>query len=83
MNIVPVDNDDLERLLLARNPSFQALMARAQESIRTGKTLPSDEFWRLAHARAAARAASPAPFPSSLSTPAIAEPRVDYRTSEE
>jgi hypothetical protein len=58
MRIAPLDNDDFERLLLARNPRFQALMAQAEESIKAGKTLLSDDFWRQACARADARAAS-------------------------
>lgn len=82
MKTATLDNDDLERLLLARNPRFQALMAQAEESIRTGKTLPSDEFWRQAYQRADARAASQATSPSPTSVPAIAEPRVEYQTDE-
>jgi len=80
--LAPQDNDDLERLLLARNPRFQALVAQAEESIKAGKTLSSDEFWRHAYARADARAASQATAPSASSAPAIAEPRVEYRTDE-
>lgn len=75
-----LDNDDLERLLLARNPRFQAIMAQAEETIKAGRTLSSDEFWRQAYARADTRAASQATSPSSA--PAIAEPRVEYRTDE-
>jgi len=81
--LAPQDNDDLERLLLARNPRFQAIMAQAEESIRAGETLSSDEFWRQAYARADTRAARQAASPSASSAPAIAEPRVDYRTAEE
>ncbi len=82
MNFAPFDNADLERLLLARNPRFQALMAQAEESIKAGKTLSSDDFWRQAYARVDVRAASQATSPSPTSVPAIAEPRAAYQTDE-
>jgi hypothetical protein len=83
MNFAPFDNDDLEQLLLAHNPRFQAIMAQAEESIKAGKTLSSDEFWRQAYTRADARAAGHEGAPSRVVAPAIAEPRVDYHTAEE
>lgn len=83
MRMATLDHDDLERLLLARNPRLQALMAQAEESIRAGKTLSSDEFWRQAYARADARAASQADPLCASGAPAIAEPRVEYRTDSE
>jgi hypothetical protein len=83
MRISPLDNDDLERLLLACNPRFQALMAQAEESIKAGKTLSSDEFWRQAYARADARAASQAPSSAPSAAPTIAEPQVEYQTDTE
>jgi hypothetical protein len=82
MRMATLDHDDLERLLLARNPRFQAIMAQAEESIKTGKTLSSDEFWRQAYARADARAPGQAAVPSPSTAPAIAEPRVEYQTDE-
>lgn len=77
------DHDDLERLLLARNPRFQALMAQAEESIKAGRTLSSGEFWRQAYARADARAASQVPSSSASSPPANAEPRVECQAMNE
>ena len=76
--LAPRDNDDLERLLLARNPRFQALMAQAEDNINAGKTLSQDEFWRQAHLRADARAASQDVASSRTAAPAIAEPKADY-----
>ena len=35
--LVPEDEDDLERLLLARSPRFQALLNRSRRSIKEGK----------------------------------------------
>ncbi len=44
--VAPVDDDDLERMLLARSPRFQALLNKSRQSIKAGKGLPRDEFWK-------------------------------------
>ena len=44
--IVPTDDVDLERLLLARSPRFQAMLGRSRKSVKAGRTLKPDEFWR-------------------------------------
>ncbi len=62
---------------------IQALMAQAEESIKAGKTLSSDEFWRQAYARADAHAEGQATAPFLSTAPAIAEPKVDYTTNDE
>jgi prevent-host-death family protein len=49
--LAPVDDDDLESLLLARSPRFQALLDQSRRSVREGKGLPSDEFWEAAEGR--------------------------------
>ena len=46
--LAPVDDDDLERLLLARSPRFQSLLAKSRASIRTGKGATHAAFWRAA-----------------------------------
>lgn len=46
--LVPLNDEDLEDLLLARSPRFQALLARAQQSIAAGKAIPEATFWQLA-----------------------------------
>ena len=46
--LAPVDDDDLERLLLARSPRFQSLLAKSRASIRAGKGLTHAAFWRAA-----------------------------------
>ncbi|MBM3300997.1 MAG: type II toxin-antitoxin system Phd/YefM family antitoxin [Deltaproteobacteria bacterium] len=40
-----VDDADLEGLILARSPRFQALPDRARESLKAGKGLSRKEFW--------------------------------------
>jgi prevent-host-death family protein len=46
--LAPVDDDDLERLLLSRSPRFQSLLAKSHRSIRAGRGLTEEEFWTLA-----------------------------------
>jgi prevent-host-death family protein len=41
----PLDDDDLENILITRSPRFQAMLAQSRESIRAGKGLSEEEFW--------------------------------------
>jgi prevent-host-death family protein len=48
--LAPVDDDDLESLLLARSPRFQALLDKSRDSLKAGKGLSSGDFWKaVAH----------------------------------
>jgi hypothetical protein len=53
------DDDDLERLMLGRSPRFQALLDRSRESIKEGKGLSENAFWRAVRKRAQERKAAP------------------------
>lgn len=44
--LAPDDEDDLERLLLSRSLNFQKMLARSRSSIRAGKGIPHDMFWK-------------------------------------
>jgi len=44
--LAPKDNDDLERLIVAHSRRFQALLAKSQKSIKAGKGVAHDEFWK-------------------------------------
>jgi prevent-host-death family protein len=44
--LAPVNDDDLENLLLARSPRFQALLDKSRGSLRAGKGLSSGDFWK-------------------------------------
>ena len=46
--LAPAHDDDLERLLLARSPRFQSLVARSRASIRAGKGVTHAAFWKAA-----------------------------------
>ncbi len=49
--LAPVDDDDLENLVLARSPRFQALLDQSRQSVKSGKGLPARDFWRVAGRR--------------------------------
>ena len=49
--LAPADDDDLERLLLARSPRFQALLNRSRQSIKDGKGLSETAFWKAVRER--------------------------------
>jgi prevent-host-death family protein len=46
--LAPLNDDDLESLLLARSSRFQALLKRSRQSIKAGKGLSARDFWRAA-----------------------------------
>jgi hypothetical protein len=55
--LVPHDDDDLDRLLLARSPRFQALLNRSRQSIKQGKGLSETAFWAAVRQRVRLRKA--------------------------
>ncbi len=40
------DEDEIERMLLAYSPKFQALLNESHQSIKAGKGLSHDKFWK-------------------------------------
>jgi|SRR5215510_741606 len=44
--VAPKNNDDLERLMLAHSPRFQSLLSKSRRSIKEGKGVSHDEFWK-------------------------------------
>jgi prevent-host-death family protein len=57
--LVPLDDDDLERLMLGRSPRFQALLDRSRQSIKERKGLSEKAFWEAVRKRAQERKATP------------------------
>jgi prevent-host-death family protein len=49
--LAPIDEDDLDRLLLARSPRFQSLLKKSRRSIAAGKGLTRDAFWQAVRRR--------------------------------
>jgi prevent-host-death family protein len=53
--LAPKDDEDLERLVMARSARFQELLNKSRKSIRAGKGLSPAAFWRAVHQRARKR----------------------------
>lgn len=58
--LVPIDDDDLERLMLGRSARFQAMLKRSRKSIKEGKGLSEKDFWAAVRKRAKERKAAAA-----------------------
>lgn len=43
--IAPIDDDDLESLLLSRSPRLQAILQQSRQSIKAGRGLTAEAFW--------------------------------------
>ena len=43
--IAPSNDDDLERLLLAHSPKFQAMLEQGRVQAKADETVPFDAFW--------------------------------------
>ena len=48
--IAPEDNDDLERIIVARSPRLRALLEHSRRSLKQGKGLSRAAFWRAVRA---------------------------------
>uniref|UniRef100_A0A7C4RHW1 Antitoxin n=1 Tax=Desulfatirhabdium butyrativorans TaxID=340467 RepID=A0A7C4RHW1_9BACT len=57
--VAPVDDEDLERLVLARSPRFQALLEESRRSIAAGEGLTEEEFWQAVSERRQEESSSP------------------------
>ena len=53
--LAPKDNDDLERLMLAHSRRFQSLLSTSRKSIKAGKGVSHDEFWKTVARRQRAK----------------------------
>lgn len=49
--LAPTDDDDLERLILARSPRFRELLDRSRQSIAEGKGLSEEQLWQAVSER--------------------------------
>lgn len=48
--VAVADDDELERLVLAHSPKFQALLDKSRRQIEKTGGIPHDQFWREVHA---------------------------------
>jgi prevent-host-death family protein len=53
--LAPLDDDDLESLILTRSPRFQALLDQSRKSLKAGKGLSPEEFWQAVAEREKAK----------------------------
>jgi hypothetical protein len=53
--LAPQDDDDLERLLLSRSKRFQALLNKSRRSIKEGRGLSEEAFWKAVEQRSQGR----------------------------
>lgn len=44
--LAPYNDDDLENILIARSPRFQAMLNKSRQSIEAGKGLSEKDFWK-------------------------------------
>jgi prevent-host-death family protein len=44
--LTPKNEEDLEGLILARPPRFQALLEKSRQSIKAGRGVSHNEFWK-------------------------------------
>jgi prevent-host-death family protein len=49
--LAPLDEEDLERIVLSRSPRFQALLSKSRRSVAAGKGLPRNQFWKAVEQR--------------------------------
>jgi prevent-host-death family protein len=56
--IAVTDQDELERLLLAHSPRFQAILSKSRRQIGETGGVPHDEFWREIESETAATTTS-------------------------
>jgi prevent-host-death family protein len=49
--LAPADEDDLDSLVLARSPRFQASLNKSRRSIAAGKGLSKSDFWKAVRQR--------------------------------
>lgn len=58
--LAPKDDDDLERLMLAHSRRFQSLLSKSRRSIKVGKGVSHEEFWKTVARRRRAKLSSQA-----------------------
>lgn len=56
--LAPKNEEDLERLILAHAPRFQALLTKSRRSIKAGNGVSHNEFWKTVAQRHKTKAAS-------------------------
>jgi prevent-host-death family protein len=63
------DEDEIERLALARSPRFQSILEASRRQFREGKGIPHEEFWRQMEAEYARTPEPACARPTKRGTP--------------
>ena len=63
--LAPENDDDLERLILAHSPRFQAFLDKSWKKIKDGKGLSSKAFWQAVEERVKKKKPKPRTRPNS------------------
>jgi prevent-host-death family protein len=53
--LAPKDDEELERLVLAYSPRFQALLDKSRRSLKRGEGVSHQDFWRTVSKRSTSR----------------------------
>jgi prevent-host-death family protein len=53
--LAPVDEEDLDQIMLTRSKRFQSLLNKSRRSIAAGKGLSQDAFWEAVRSRRSAK----------------------------
>jgi prevent-host-death family protein len=53
--LAPKDDEELERLVLAYSPRFQALLEKSRRSLKRGEGVSHQDFWRTVSKRSTSR----------------------------
>jgi prevent-host-death family protein len=48
--VAPIDDNDLEAILLSRSPKFRSLLNKSRRSISAGRAETHEKFWKRARA---------------------------------
>lgn len=59
--LAPKDDEELERLMLTHSRQFQSLLSKSRKSIRAGKGVLHEEFWKTVARRHQAKRTSQRP----------------------
>lgn len=53
--LAPKDDEELERIVLAYSPRFQALLDKSRRSLKRGEGVSHQDFWKTVSKRATSR----------------------------
>ena len=58
--MTPEDDDDLERIVMARSPQMKAILEKSRRSLQAGQGLSEEAFWKAVDQRRKEKGKGPA-----------------------